>query len=50
MEIRHLKTFKAVADHLSFHKAANAIHYAQSTVSAQIMALESELEVHLFER
>ncbi len=50
MEIRQLKTFKAVADHLSFHKAANAIHYAQSTVSAQIMALEEDLGIRLFER
>ena len=50
MEIRQLKTFKAVADHLSFHKAANAIHCAQSTASAQIMALEENLGVHLFER
>jgi DNA-binding transcriptional LysR family regulator len=45
MEIRQLQTFKAVADCRSFHKAANAIHYAQSTVSAQIIALEKELEV-----
>jgi len=50
MEIRQLKTFKAVVDHLSFHKAANAIHYAQSTVSAQIMALEEDLGIPLFER
>ena len=50
MEIRQLKTFKAVADHLSFHKAAIAIHYAQSTVSAQIMALEEDLGIPLFER
>lgn len=50
MEIRQLKTFKAVADHLSFHKAAQAIHYAQSTVSAQIMALEDDVGVPLFER
>ncbi len=50
MEIRQLKTFKAVADHLSFHKAANAIHYAQSTVSAQIKALEEDLGIPLFER
>ena len=50
MEIRQLKTFKAVADHLSFHKAADAIHYAQSTVSAQIMALEEYLGIPLFER
>jgi len=50
MEIKQLKTFKAVADHLSFHKAAQAIHYAQSTVSAQIMALEDDVGVPLFER
>ena len=50
MEIRQLKTFKAVADYRSFHKAANAIHYAQSTVSAQIIALEADLGVRLFER
>ena len=50
MEIKQLKTFKAVADHLSFHKAARAIHYAQSTVSAQIMALEDDVGVPLFER
>jgi len=50
MEIRQLKTFKAVADHLSFHKAADAINYAQSTVSAQIIALEEDLGIPLFER
>jgi len=50
VEFRQLQTFKAVADHRSFHKAANAIHYAQSTVSAQIMALEEDLGVKLFDR
>lgn len=50
MEIRQLQTFKAVADYRSFHKAANAIHYAQSTVSAQILALEQDLGVRLFDR
>lgn len=50
MEIKQLKTFKAVADHLSFHKAAGAINYAQSTVSAQIMTLEEDLGIPLFER
>lgn len=50
MEIRHLKTFKAVATLLSFNKAAKELHYAQSSVSAQIKALEGELEVRLFDR
>lgn len=50
MELRQLQTFKAVADYRSFHRAANVIHYAQSTVSAQVLALEEELGVRLFER
>ena len=50
MEFRQLQTFKAVADHRSFHRAASTINYAQSTVSAQIMALEDDLGVRLFER
>jgi DNA-binding transcriptional LysR family regulator len=50
MKIRQLKTFKAMADYRSFNKVANAIHYAQSTVSTQIMALEEDLGIRLFER
>lgn len=50
MEIRQLITFKAVADRLSFNKAARDIHYAQSTVSAQISSLEEELGCRLFDR
>jgi DNA-binding transcriptional LysR family regulator len=50
MEIRHLRTFKKVATLLSFNKAAEELHYAQSSVSAQIQALEAELEVRLFDR
>ncbi len=50
MEIRHLRTFKSVATLLSFNKAAEELHYAQSSVSAQILALEAELEVRLFDR
>jgi DNA-binding transcriptional LysR family regulator len=50
MEIRHLRTFKKVATLLSFNKAAEELHYAQSSVSAQIQALEGELEVRLFDR
>jgi DNA-binding transcriptional LysR family regulator len=50
MEIRHLKTFAAVARFLSFQKAAEHLHYAQSSVSAQIQALEDELDVKLFDR
>lgn len=50
MEIRHLRTFKAVATLLSFNKAADQLHYAQSSISAQIQALEEELNVRLFDR
>jgi DNA-binding transcriptional LysR family regulator len=50
MEIRQLKSFQTVANLLSFHKAADQLHYAQSSVSAQVQALEEELGVQLFER
>lgn len=50
MEIRHLRTFLTVAKLLSFNKAAERLHYAQSSISAQIQALEEELDVQLFDR
>ncbi len=50
MELRNLKTFRVVANLLSFHRAAQTLHYAQSTVSAQVQALEEELGVRLFDR
>ncbi len=50
MEIRHLATFQAVGRYLSFNRAAVELNYAQSSVSAQIQALEAELGVQLFDR
>lgn len=50
MEIRQLRTFWTVANLLSFNRAAERLHYAQSSISAQIQALEEELGVPLFER
>src|SRR4051794_25715284 len=50
MDLRQLKTFRAVADSLSFTRAADALDYAQSSVTAQIRALEDELGVRLFDR
>jgi DNA-binding transcriptional LysR family regulator len=50
MEIRQLETFRAVAAQLSFTRAAAALGYAQSSVTAQVQALEAELGVNLFDR
>jgi DNA-binding transcriptional LysR family regulator len=50
MEIRQLRSFQTVANLLSFNKAADRLHYAQSSISAQIHALEEELGLHLFDR
>ncbi len=50
MELRQLKTFQTVATLLSFNRAAEVLNYAQSTVSAQIRALEDDLGVMLFDR
>lgn len=50
MEFRQLKTFRVVAEKLSFTGAAELLHMAQSSVSAQIRNLEEELGVVLFDR
>lgn len=50
MELRQLKTFRTVATLLSFNRAAEVLNYAQSTISAQIRALEEDLGVRLFDR
>lgn len=50
MEFRQLRTFRTVATVLNFNRAAEQLHYAQSTVSAQIQALENDLGVQLFDR
>lgn len=50
MEIRQLKSFRAVANLLSFNKAAGQLNYAQSSISAQIQTLEEELGIQLFDR
>ncbi len=50
MELKQLKTFRTVAKTLSFHRTAEILNYAQSTVSAQIRALEDNFGVPLFDR
>jgi LysR family cyn operon transcriptional activator len=50
MELRHLRYFAALAEHLSFTVAAQKVHVTQSTLSHQIRQLEEELGCLLFER
>lgn len=50
MDTRQLEYFVAVADELSFTRAAERVYAAQSTVSAGIRSLERELGSPLFER
>jgi LysR family transcriptional regulator, cyn operon transcriptional activator len=50
MELRQLRTFRVLADTLSFTRAAERLHLTQSAVSHQIKLLEEELGGPLFTR
>src|SRR5258708_36371509 len=50
MELRHLRCFVAVAEALSFTKAAENLRLAQPSLTRQIKDLEAEIGVRLFER
>lgn len=50
MEIRNIISFLKVQELSSFSKAADALGYTQSNISAHISQLEKELEHPLFER
>jgi DNA-binding transcriptional LysR family regulator len=50
MNIEQLQAFVAVADQASYTKASYFLHISQPSLSKQILKLEKELQVSLFER
>ena len=50
MTLQQMRYFIAVAQNLSFSKAAQQHYVSQTAVSQQIKLLEEELETELFQR
>jgi len=50
LDLRQIRSFATVAHERSVTRAATTLNYAQSSVTAQLHALESELGVPLFDR
>src|SRR5271170_5475814 len=50
MELRHLRYFVAVAEDLSFTKAAEKLRLAQPSLTRQVRNLEDEIGVRLLDR
>src|SRR5689334_2895993 len=50
VDLRHLRAFMAVVDAGGFGRAAGRLHLSQSALSRQVHALETAMDVRLFDR